>query len=81
MDVYEKHINLVEKVNQSKTTEEHMKNLLSLEAFRDGYRETSGFGFMLMACDSHYIDQGIDRPMCCGVWLDWKPKDKTEVKS
>jgi len=29
----------------------------------------------LMDCDWHYINQGIDRPMCCGVFLDWEAGD------
>lgn len=70
MDVYDEHIRLVEAVNQSKTTEDHMKNFLALEKFRDSYRDCAEFGSMLMACDNYYLDQGIDRPMCCGVFLD-----------
>lgn len=27
------------------------------------------FGGVLQACDLHYLDQGIDRPMCGGVFL------------
>lgn len=70
MSKYEEHIRLVEAVNQSKTTEEHMKNSLKLEDFRDAYRDDPEFGRMLMDCDRYYLDQGIDRPMCCGVFLE-----------
>ena len=29
----------------------------------------------LTGCDLYYLEQGIDRPMCCGEFLDWKAVD------
>jgi len=40
--------------------------------FRKGL-EAAGIRPALMACDLYYLNQGVDRPMCCGVWLDWNP--------
>jgi hypothetical protein len=69
-----KHIDLVEAVNSALTEAAHSDARLRLEGFREavdivGERH-------LIALDNHYLDQGIDRPMCCGVWLDWEPIKK-----
>jgi len=61
------HIARVGAVNSSETEEEHRRYQLALDM--------SARGSFLMEADQHYIDQGIDRPMCCGVWLDWEPSD------
>jgi len=37
--------------------------------------EAAGLRVPLCDADDHYLNQGIARPMCCGVWLDWKPAD------
>ena len=37
--------------------------------------ESAGKRLDLMACDWYYMERGIDRDMCCGVWLDWNPED------
>jgi hypothetical protein len=68
----ELHIALIRAVNESKTLEQHTKS----EAYLDGWRQgVKSCGITLSMCDSdnYYLSQGIDRPMCCGVWLDWKP--------
>lgn len=74
------HIARVGAVNSSETEEEHRRYQLALDAWRDGVcmalgLDMSARGSFLMEADQHYIDQGIDRPMCCGVWLDWEPSD------
>lgn len=73
--MHKKHIELVEAVNNAKTQQEHDLAEAVLKGFRLALAEAydSELGFMLMDCDSHYMNQGIDRPMCCGVFLDWKP--------
>lgn len=76
MTLQEKHIELVEAVNNAKTLVEHQTAETRLRGFRDAleaYRTDAGYGQMLMDCDMHYIRQGIDRPMCCGVFSDWEP--------
>jgi len=69
MTINEKHILHIEAVNNSKTVEEHASNDLYLTAWKTGARDAGGH-INLSAADMFYIDQGIDRPMCCGVWLD-----------
>lgn len=73
--MHEKHIELVEAVNNAKTQDEHDRAEAVLSGFRIALEESQSpfFGGLLMDCDRHYLDQGIDRPMCCGVFLDWKP--------
>jgi hypothetical protein len=70
-DLFEKHIEMVKAVNEAKTGAEHELNLLKLNGFREAL-EFMGIN-QLMACDSYYIDQGVDVDMCCGVFIDWEP--------
>lgn len=67
------HLALVKKVNESKTQREHDLAEAMLRGFRDGV-EAAGARLDLIAADLLYLDQGIDRPMTCGVWLDWMPE-------
>ena len=67
----EKHIQLVEAVNNSKTQREHDRNGDTLNGFREALEALHIR--QLMDCDYYYLDQGVDRPMCCGVFLDWEP--------
>lgn len=67
-EVFEKHIQLVEKVNNAPNSQLHHAYSMELHGFRTVLR-LLGID-QLMECDLHYIDQGIDRPMCCGVFLD-----------
>lgn len=70
--LFSEHIRLVESVNNSTTPQEHTLNLAVLYSFRKALEilEIN----QLCECDYYYLDQGIDRPMCCGVFLDWKEK-------
>ena len=72
MTLHEKHIHRIEQVNKATTDEEHSQRDRDLRNWRKG-AEDAGAKFDLFACDYHYFDQGVDRPMCCGVWLDWSP--------
>lgn len=72
--MYKKHIELIEAVNNAKTQQEHDRAEAVLEGFRLALDEFNG-RWSGTACDQHYMDQGIERPMCCGVFLDWKPAD------
>lgn len=69
-----KHIELLEAVNNAKTEHEHWSASKRLEGFRMGLEDCRRKPD-LMGCDLHYLDQGIDRPMCCGVFLDWEPSE------
>lgn len=70
--LHEVHCALVDKVNNSKTELEHRTSEIYLNGWRDGVRST-GRRVDLIAQDIRHINNGIDRPMCCGVFLDWKP--------
>ena len=71
--LFEKHIFLVEKVNNSKTEKEYNDNANLLFGFREAL-ELLGIN-QLIDCDRYYLEQGVDRPMCCGVFLDKRPFD------
>ena len=71
MDIFEKHIDLVKMVNCADSEDQHDRAEARLRGFRDAL-EVQGIN-QLSECDMHYISQGIDRPMCCGVFLDWVP--------
>lgn len=67
-EVFEKHIQLLEKVNNAPNSRLHYAYSMELHGFRAALR-LLGIN-QLMECDLYYLDQGIDRPMCCGVFLD-----------
>lgn len=78
MNIHEKHIELIEAVNNSATERTHWDNYNVLNGWRQAF-DDMGRTLDLCACDMHYIDQGIERPMCCGILLDWKPmEDKSK---
>lgn len=62
----------MEAVNNSRTKREHNDRQQHLWGWREAMRVV-GYDLDMCAADMHYIDQGVDRPMCCGVWNDWKP--------
>jgi hypothetical protein len=70
MTLHEKHIERIDLVNSAPTLEDHRESLAELRAWRDGVAD-AGVRLDFIAADLHYIDQGIDRPMCCGVFNDW----------
>ncbi len=72
MSLREEHIKLIEAVNNATTRAEHDAHQLRLDWWRTGVAD-AGAVMDYMAGDRHYLDQDIDRPMCCGVWLDWEP--------
>lgn len=67
-EIFEKHISLVEKVNNAPNNQLHHVYCMELYGFRAALRLV-GIN-QLMECDLYYLDQGIDRPMCGGVFLD-----------
>lgn len=66
--IFDRHIELVERVNNAKTKAEERDAANVLYGFREAL-EVAGIN-QLMACDAHYFNQGIYRPMCAGVFLD-----------
>lgn len=75
----EKHIQLVEAVNNASTVTERTVALLELTWWRKGVKDALGSddaqeGHFLMQADCFYLDQGLDLPTCGGIRLDWSPK-------
>lgn len=77
-DIAVLNIRLVEAVNSAKTQREHelaeAKRQGFFAALEAGGWSEAGIGRLVMDGDTHYINRGVDRPMCGGVWLDWKPE-------
>lgn len=67
-EIFKKHIYLLEKVNEATKEQSYSLHLQKLYGFREALY-ILGIN-QLMECDLYYLDQGIDRPMCCGVFLD-----------
>lgn len=80
MNLHARHMELVEAVNKSRNEREHWDASMRLRGWRDGV-EAAGRRVDLCAADMHYLDAGVDRPMCCGVWLDWTPAESPLVGS
>lgn len=63
--------------DETKTEAEHKRLELELYAWKEGVHDATGYRFN---GDYYYIDK-IDagemeeRPMCCGVFLDWEHKE------
>lgn len=70
MKVNKKYFELLDELNNAKTIESHEKLFWQLSAWVDGVQCAGGFISGLMA-NQYYIDQGIERPMWDGVWIDW----------
>lgn len=66
------HTDLIDAVNDAKTEYEHnhAKGVL------DGWRlcmEQMGRRWDFIEADEHSMERFGDRPICCGVLLDWEP--------
>ena len=73
MNLHNRHMQLVDAVNHAKTEHEHWIAYWKLEGWRDGVRD-AGNEVDLIAADLEQFDRGFEaRPMCCGVFSDWKP--------
>lgn len=77
MSLFEKHIHLINLVNASVTKAEHDIRQRELSMWRIGVEDT-GRKLDYCDCDLYFMAKGIDRPMVCGVWLDWQPKTTEE---
>ena len=70
--LYEKYIELLLDVNDEGNSEaEHKRLQIEFYGWKQGIEDAAGQHFN---GDYYYIDRGIDRPMCCGEFLDWKSK-------
>lgn len=76
MSPHEKHMQYVDAVNNSTTDWEHAIAEATLRGFRDGLEVGLGRSINLIACDMTQFERGHEeRPMCCGVFLDWEPTE------
>jgi len=83
--IEERYVELVRACNEAATEDGHRHANEYAHAWLDGVAfalrmDDADVGRILMAADTHYIDQGIDRPMCGGVWIDWKPKEPSHAR-
>lgn len=68
---------LIAACNNAKTDHEHVRAMGKLE----GYKEacfTLDVGYDWTDADLHHQGTDAERPMCLGVFLDWKPESKGE---
>jgi hypothetical protein len=72
---FEKYIELMDAVNNSKTRDEHYQRHQRLSGFLEGV-EACGrrAGLLIMYGDDVQRSRGVDRDMCGGCWLDWEPQ-------
>lgn len=76
MRYYDEFIRRLLLVNdESKTEAEHRIFKAELRGWVDGVEAATGYRFN---GDYYYIQQGIDRPMCCGEFMDWKSKQEAD---
>ena len=67
---------LIQVNDESKTEMEHAMLKCELRAWKEGVKDASGASFN---GDYYYIEkinsgEMIERPMCCGEFLDWESK-------
>jgi hypothetical protein len=76
MRYYDEYIKRLTAVNDEHKTEiEHRLLKAELHGWMQGIEDATGYHFN---GDYYYIEQGIDRPMCCGEFLDWESKAAKE---
>lgn len=69
--LFDEHIEIVKSVNES-TGGERAQRLEFLNGFRSCAKIWLSYAMyarMLCSADDHYLSIGVDRPMCCGVFL------------
>ena len=75
--LYDEYIRRLLEVNdESKTDEEHMLIIANFAGWKDGVEDAAGHRFN---GDYYYIElfesgKMKERPMCCGVFLDWESR-------
>jgi hypothetical protein len=69
-----RHTDLIDAVNDAKTEYEHVIADGYLRGWRDGQKE-AGRRWCFIEADEHSVARFGDRPICCGVLLDWRPKE------
>ena len=76
--IVDEHLDLVRAANESTQEHEHQIAVAFLNGFRACAQRSLGaaYGRLLMSADEYYIGIGVDRPMCGGLFLDWKENSK-----
>jgi len=74
------HTELVDLVNDAKTEHERSYALGVLQGWREGL-SYCGRRWSFIEADEHSTERFGDRPMCCGVLLDWKPASEVKETS
>lgn len=73
--MHDKHMELIDAVNNAATEHDHWTAHCRLEGWRDGVRD-AGRRVDLIAADLEQFERGFEsRPMCCGVFNDWQPHE------
>ena len=70
--LYDEYIKRLLEVNdETKTAEEHERLRIEFMGWKQGiFSATAQF----FNGDVYYLERGVDRPMCCGEFLDWEHK-------
>ena len=74
MMIHEEHMRRIDLVNAAESEWRYKMYNDELNGWRDGV-VFCGFHVDLIAADLAQIERGHVRPMCAGVFLDWKPAD------
>lgn len=70
-ELRDKHMSLVNDVNYATCSEYRYEANVRLSAWLDGLKDAGiSIGHLLIDADLRQLDQGVDRPMCGGVFLD-----------
>ncbi len=81
--IYKEYIRRLERVNDETVPEtEHYLRCAELDAWIKGVRHGAGQDLFFNG-DYYYLDKAAageihERPMCCGVFLDWEYKGDAE---
>lgn len=71
-ELWRKYLELLIAANdETKTEVDHDRAVRHLKGWLAGVFDATGKRFN---GDYYYLEQGIDRPMCVGLFLDWESK-------
>ncbi len=72
MNLTEEYIKKVKEINSAETDLEHNLLIIKANAWVDGARDAGGH-VSLIDADLHHEGKAAERPMCAGIFQDWKP--------
>jgi hypothetical protein len=80
-ELTQRHRELIAAVNNARTENEHRRAAAYLRGWREGLDDgdtSMGGGWMKRLnwtdADLHHEGDNAQRPMCIGIFLDWKPQ-------